>query len=479
MSFNIALANAYSGLQANSRMAELVSRNVANATTEGYAAKSLLLGNRIVAGDGAGVFVNGVARAEDVFLTADRRRADARAEGEAYEAAALRRLASALAPDEGGDMLADRFAALDGALEAAAATPDGEATRRQAVDAASALTRTLNTLAGEATRLRDEADVEIGRQVEQVNAALTRIEDLTAKIREATAVGQDPTTLMDERDRQIETVNRIIPVRAQPADNGGVTLFTGNSAILLDQTANLLTLTGAGTIEMNGRDATPYPGAGPNLLAGGTLEAAFRVRDQIAPDFLTQLDTVATELVARFSETNVADPSMLDGANTAEDGLFTLSQGSGSPARAIQVTQSVVDDTRRLRDGVYTTYDSAGLVDGPAGHPLFGGRPLAADSSVIDSMLAAYRESFGPESLTITRQVETFTANWEKAAQTAEQTAGFSRAAADTLLDEEMRITRVDTDEELRNLLQIEKAYAANARIMQVLDGLINRLLEI
>jgi flagellar hook-associated protein 1 FlgK len=480
MSFNIALNNAYSGLQANSRLAELVSRNVANATTEGYAAKSLVLGNRIVAADGAGVFVNGVARAEDAFLTADRRRADARAGGEAFTAEALRAIASALAPDDGGNKLADRFAALDAALEAAASEPDSEATRRQALDAATALTRTLNGLADEAGRIRDQADAEIGRQVVQVNDALTRIEDLTARIREATATGKDPTTLMDERDRQIEVVNKIVPVRVQPADYGGVTLYTKNSAILVDQNANLLTLT-ATSVEINGFDANPLATGGPRVLAGGSLEAAFRVRDEIAPDFMAQLDEIAQDLVDRFSKANVADPSMVDVGNPFEDGLFTLWSAPGSPAEAIRVQSAVLDDSRRLRDGVYTQYDANGVVIGPVGHPdeVAGKRPDAANPAVIESLLDSFRAGYGAETLGITRKVETMTANWEKSAQTAEQTAGFSRAAADTLLDEEMRVTRVDTDEELRNLLEIEKAYAANARVMSVLDDLIKRLLEI
>ncbi|PJA59935.1 MAG: flagellar hook-associated protein FlgK, partial [Rhodobacterales bacterium CG_4_9_14_3_um_filter_71_31] len=61
----------------------------------------------------------------------------------------------------------------------------------------------------------------------------------------------------------------------------------------------------------------------------------------------------------------------------------------------------------------------------------------------------------------------------------AENAAAASRGAAATLTDEELSVTAVDTDAELRDLLAIEKAYAANARVLQVVDSLMQQILEI
>jgi flagellar hook-associated protein 1 FlgK len=473
MSFNIALANAYSGLSANSRLAEVVSRNVANATTEGYAAKRLDIGNRVVSNVGGGVVVNGVSRAEDAFLTADRRRAEARADGETAEAQATRRLSDLLAPEDGGDILAERFAALDVSLAAAVNAPDAEATRLQAIDAARGVALTLNELADRAGRIATQADTDVTRQVDEINTALRQIEDLNGRIREAEAMQRDATILMDERDRQIEAINGIVPVRATPADNGGVVITTLGGGLLFDQTPNLLTVSGA-TITLDGRNVTPSTGYGFDPLAGGTLEASRNVRDTLVPDFIADLDAIAADLVTRFSEPNVADPSLAPAA----EGLFVLNAGVGPASQRVAVNPLILDDSRRLRDGVATTYDATGSVTGPAGHPSLGGRPNAANPDVIASMLESFRTPYTADGRTITEAVETITATWQKSAQTAEQTAAFARANADTLYDEEMRVTRVDTDAELRNLIEIEKSYAANAKVMSVIDDLIARLLE-
>jgi hypothetical protein len=51
---------------------------MANATNEGYAARTVSLTARVIAGEGSGVQVGGATRAGDPMLTIDRRKADAR-----------------------------------------------------------------------------------------------------------------------------------------------------------------------------------------------------------------------------------------------------------------------------------------------------------------------------------------------------------------------------------------------------------------
>ena len=77
MSITSALSNAISGLNASTRAADLVSANVANALTAGYARRTLELSSRSLAGNGAGVQIDAVRRQVDQGLLSDRRLADA------------------------------------------------------------------------------------------------------------------------------------------------------------------------------------------------------------------------------------------------------------------------------------------------------------------------------------------------------------------------------------------------------------------
>lgn len=503
MSIRSALSNAYTGLSANSRLAEIVSRNVANAATEGYAARSLVLGNRVIVDAGAGVTVNGPVRAGDALLTADRRRAEARAEGQSDAAASLRAVSDLLNPKNAADSLAAQYAEFENALKKLADTPESATIQASVADAARVVTRSLNAITTDARRVRVEADAEIARQVDAVNAALAKIERLNKEIAAATATGRDATALIDERERQVEVVNGIVPIRAAPQSDGRVALYSQGGAVLLDGAAQQLAFTaspvitedmtlasgGLSDIALRGENVAPTAPTNASALRGGALEAAFRTRDETIPAFTAQMDAVARDLIERFQSPAV-DPTLAP-PPAVDAGLF-VDGGPGGPAFDPVATpgqqtglagrialNAAVDPAQggalfRLRDGVNAA------APGPAGGSAIPralvdaftalrlpAPPLTADISGFD----APRDAAG--------LVAGLAALREGAAAQAENTASASRGAAATLTDEELSVTAVDTDAELRDLLAIEKAYAANARVLQVVDSLLQQILEI
>src|SRR6056297_2804518 len=103
MSISAALSSALSGLTAASHRAEVVSSNVANASTPGYGRRTAELAGRIVDGSGAGVQVTGVRREVDTILLGDRRLADASRAAAATRAEGMARLETAIGvPGEPG-----------------------------------------------------------------------------------------------------------------------------------------------------------------------------------------------------------------------------------------------------------------------------------------------------------------------------------------------------------------------------------------
>lgn len=78
MSIGSALSNAMSGLDAAAKSAELISSNVSNALTPGYAKRSLELSSRQSAQ--GGVKIDAVLRQENKVICSERRLADGRNE---------------------------------------------------------------------------------------------------------------------------------------------------------------------------------------------------------------------------------------------------------------------------------------------------------------------------------------------------------------------------------------------------------------
>lgn len=487
MSISSALSNAYSGLVATSRAAELVSNNVANALTEGYAREDVALTSASLNGIGSGVRVSGVVRAEDPVATANRRRAEAESSRRATTADALGRLATALGqPGETG-ALAARFVAFETALAAAAETPESAALQAEAASSALGVATTLRQVSTENRRIRMDADATIQRQVTLVNGSLKKIESINREITIRAISGVDVAALEDERQRLIDDVSRIIPIKSVPRANNQVALIAQGGAVLLDGTAGELgfdataTITpdmtlGSGALSgltLNGR-AVDMSSAGPGLLGGGSLAALFEVRDEIAPEVDAQLDALARDLIERFEDPAV-DPTLAPG----DPGLFTDGGAAFDPAFEVGLAgriavNAAVDPAQggaawRLRDGINA------VAQGEAG-------ASAILRNMVDAMAAprtpapalGVGTAGGASAL-----AAGVTAIRAEEAHRAEREAAYHAGRTATFRAAELETTGVDTDREMQQLLLLERSYAANARVVEAADAMLRRLLEV
>ncbi|MCC6007389.1 MAG: flagellar hook-associated protein FlgK, partial [Rhodobacteraceae bacterium] len=285
MSLSGALSNAASGLAAASRAAQVVSSNVANAMTEGYAPRRVEMVSVSVAGEGAGVRVASLRREVDVPLMQEHRLARAARAAADTPLEGLRALERAFGAAEGEDSLAARLAGLETALIQAASRPEDSGALARVLAQAEALTGHLGDLGGQVQEHRGAADRAIAADVARMNDSLSRIATLNEDIRVHRVAGRDAAALLDERQRLVDGIAPLVPLRESTGPHevlrlttaSGATLVDGASAARLDfQPANLvteeLTLQGGGLsmLTLNGRPATPdWGGAGP--LDGGRL----------------------------------------------------------------------------------------------------------------------------------------------------------------------------------------------------------------
>lgn len=478
MSLGGALSAAMSGLAATSRQAASVSSNVANALTDGYARREVALS---VAPVGAGVRVDGETRQVDAALLSDRRSAAAGAAAARTAAAFEATLERAIATPGNPHALTDRIAELDSALLAASARPESDAALAQVLDAAQGVTRAFATGSDTIRAARAGADRSIAEQVETLNSALSEVATLNREILRLGSGGQSPSAQMDQRQRLIDTIAEIVPVRQADRPHGQVVLYTEGGLMLLEARpaqfgftatpvidAGMTVANGAlSTLSLNGRPVAI------GTLTGGSLGAAFALRDTRAPEAQGWLDALAADLIARF-EAPAADPTRAPGA----PGLFTDSGAAlaAVPAPGLAGRLSVnalVDPVAggalwHLRAGLGAavpgpTGDPAGLLGladalarslpAPPGAAVSGPRTAATHAADLASALAG-------RSLAADRQNGHATGRLQA-------------------LDEATAQAGIDTDAELQSLLLIERAYAANARVIRAADEMLQQLLRI
>lgn len=482
MSISASLSNALSGLNAVSRAAELVSANVANSMTEGYGRRELSLSAETVGGRGAGVRVNGVERIVNEAAVADRRLAEAELGYHDARAQVLTRVEQVIgAPNSDASLSAfvDRF---EQSLITAAANPSSSTMLSRVVDSAVGLARKINEISGRIQQERQVADGSISTQVEQLNTALLDVDRLNREIRKQVNSGGDPSGLMDQRQRAVDEIGTFIRVQAVPREHGQIALLTPNGTTLVDYQAatfnftatNLITpdmtLASGAVSDLQIIGASSVNGSPLEAISGGSLAAAFALRDDDLPRIRSNLDALSRDLIERA---NAADPTLLAG----EAGLFTDAGGALDPlleaglASRLSVNSAVLIEQGgavwRLRDGLNAA------TAGPAS---------------ANDILNAYRTSIsgarlpssgvGFDAGSSSALAGQFLSQVGLDRQASVERQGFEAARVQAFRDAE-QAGGVDTDHEMQKLLLIERSYAANAKVIQAVDEMLQSLLRI
>lgn len=485
MSISGTLANALSGLTAASRAAQLVSSNVSNAMTEGYARREIELSARTNTGTSAGVQVDGIRRVVDEALLRDRRLADA-AVGSATEIAEFDKALVDLIglPDEPGS-LGGRVAEFEASLIEAASRPDSDSRLSSAVNAAKSLTSDFNAISDGIQQLRIDADGAIANQVNTLNASLQQLADLNSQILRASGTQSDVPGLLDQRQALIDTFSAVVPVRQVARENGAIALYSMGGALLLDGTPATfgfeatapitpdMTIESGALSRLTINDQPVTTGTEFSPIAGGSLGALFTVRDGQAVDAQQALDALAGDLISRFEGAGV-DPTL----TPLDSGLFTDGGLRYDAANTVGLSGRIAVNARVLPSeggGLWRLRDGLGAsVQGPSGDSTL----LANLSEAISAPQAPVGGGFSGAERSFSGLSSDLLSRMGQTQLSSERSLTFDQARRDSLRDAELS-RGVDTDQEMQKLLLIEQAFAANARVIQTADQLIQTLLEI
>lgn len=484
MTITHALSNALSGLSASSRAADIVASNVANAMTEGYGRRDVELSARSIGGNASGVQVIGITRATDPVTTGARRVADGQVELENTRIEFMDALSRSIGQVDEANSLTGLTVGFETALIEAANNPESDAHLNNVASSAAALTSRVNAVADTIAELRMQADNDIAKTVESLQSDLDRLVQLNVKIVEQASAGHDASALVDQRHALINQVSEIVPVKEVLRENGMVSLVTLGGAILLDSKAAELGFSQVPTITpdmsvstgvlsgltINGQPVSTDAESG--AIAGGALAGLFEIRDVLAPQAQENIDAFARDLVIRF-ETPLVDPSL----NVGDPGLFTDRGAAFDPLLEVGLANNLtmnaaVDPSNggenwRFRDGL------GAASEGNAG-----------DSTILQNMVNALQSrvetasgGFSAMGRTVTGLSADLYSLTESRKLAFDSDLTFVKAQQAALISIEAE-RGVDTDHEMQELLLIEQSYAANAKVIETIDTLLDTLMR-
>jgi flagellar hook-associated protein 1 FlgK len=436
------LNTALSGLKASQAQLDVTANNIANADTKGYSRQTVglhqVVGLTIPAGAtwgnagaqlGGGVDVTAYQRARDVFADLQfRTQSTVKGEtGTLTSAMDSVELALNEPGDEGISSLLNQFY---DAWQEVANHPEDAPTKSALVVNTQALVDGIKALDSNLKAIQDNAASQFAAYTSgngEILSDAQAIAKLNQQIKEATAAGQQPNSLLDQRDQLIDRLAELGQVTVTELPYGSIQVAFGNvnPPLLVDGSTAW-----APTLPATSLYATPNPGGKLGALqdiskAGGIID-----------NYRTDLDTFVSQLVSTV--------------NTAHGAAFF--DAAGTTAQTLAVDAGIAANPATIR--------TTNTVPAPAGANDVALAVAGLRAGTADRTYAGFVLRVGTESRDVQRR--------DHAAEAVLQSASDRRTS----------ISGVSLDEEMSNMIRFQRSYQASARTMSAMDDLLETLIS-
>ena len=532
-----------SALNSLQRAISTTGNNIANANTDGYSRQEVEFASRTPDRRGGlpigtGVEVSSIRRAYDQFLTQD---VQARTSSSGYYS-----LYSTTA-GQIDNLMADPATSISSAMdqffasmEAVANSPTSQPERQVMLSEAQTLATRFNYVDVRLSELAENMNEQMSVFVLDINQYTQDIAQLNQQIaRLERTPGGSPTDLLDQRDRAIESLSKLVRVDTRQQDDGSINVFTVSGHRLVSQSgAETLRLSSAPQPDGPARLYISAPGGADaeitGISLGGELGGAMDVSKNVIDRARRDIGLLAVGLTETFntqhkagdtlnqvaggeffsSITPVATASPLNsGTTTASAVIDDATQLTGASYQidytdsTVSITNLSTDVTQEINgttvsiDGLtFTVSAFSNLTDGdrflvePTGRAASSMAVAITDTSDIaaanlDGNVGDNRNMLSLISLREANNLKDGTQSvydiYNNAVSQVAVDTRSARANADTELallqsvnDRRDGITGVNLEEEAANLIRYQQAYQAAAQIITTANDVFDTLLR-
>ena len=460
MGIAVSLDIAMRALLAQQAAVDAVAHNISNVATPGYTRQRVKMqalqgfGSPALPSAGGGVSVVSVDRVRDLFVDFQIRTANHNAGRHEARTASLRQVEIALAePSDSG--LRAAMSRFWNAWRDLSNSPDLTATRAVLVEASKDLASTAQTIRGSFVRLRAEADARMVAGANEINALATEISSLNQQIAELVGIGNRAPDLSDQRDLAMDRLSVLIDVRYRERDDGRIDVTIGGRSIVRGTQA--FAIYGDPNVgNSNYVDLKFVADDADVTITSGQLGGLLEQRDTYLTARIGDLDALMGEMIT--------DVNVVHAAGRGLDGTTGIAFFTGTDASDIAVNTVVSGDLDKL---AAATNWSAG-----DGTPPGDGTNAAAISDLQYASQAALNND------TYDEFYESVVSSIGAAVRGAQRLAQGQNLLVTQLEQVRQSTSGVNLDEELVQLNRYQRAYQAAARLISVIDDMLDQLIN-
>jgi flagellar hook-associated protein 1 FlgK len=472
---------AKAALQANQIAMEVVSHNIANVNTKGYTRQRAVLDsetpvsfNRIKIG--MGVKVASVHQAFDQNTTRAIRQNTSSLNEYQTEASVLSQLES-LFNEIGDSTLSNTMNDFWNAWQDVADNPGGIVERTALLQKAEILAQKFNSLSNDLTQIKNNMNTNLHMGMEKINELTEKIAHLNETIVAAEADKTTANDLRDQRNRLLEDLSSWLGNVDVEQENGSVTIQTGDGVLLVDGNQHWELSTQGDSIYWDN-----IPTDVSKKLTGGQIGGWLDMRDEVVPQYLANLDELAGTII--------------DQVNTLHTAGYPISGGTGRYFFQDFQTAPLVPNPGNFQGAAAYMALSSDVLDHPENIAAGGlsGDPGDNENAMEIAALQT-NESLSIRKWTIGNRGGSASSSLETTAmddyyqtlvgeigittEAANENQSFVQSMVDNLEDLRDSISGVNLDEEMTELLKLQRTYEANSKIISIADQMLESLMQL
>ncbi|AUG51387.1 flagellar hook-associated protein FlgK [Thalassospira marina] len=367
MSIRAAQSAALSSLQASQSGIAVASNNIANASVEGYTAKSQSLATNTLAGATTGVTVTATGSTVDSYLLKSISQSATESGYADVFTNPLTTVSSAFGTVGEDNSLSTMITDLETSLATLATNAGSTSQKSLVLGDASEIADNLNSLSQTVQDERGNADQKIDETVEQVNNLLYQIQSYNEQLTGLASNTVAASELTDARNQAINDLSALVNVTYFTDSTNQTQVYLGGTQLVGSQ-VNELSYTPSGAVgaDTTFGDITVNGKAVTGSITGGTLGGLIELRDETLPDIQDQLDNLAVTLmdsVNAITNQGTAYPGVSDltsshdvAATDALSGSGTVrliaTDDSGNAVEIVDIDLSTVSTVQDLADAI-------------------------------------------------------------------------------------------------------------------------------
>lgn len=485
------------GLLTSQRAVSVVANNVANASTPGYTRQRAnleplrqTLGAGGVA-QGGGVIVGEVQRLVDQALLHQLQAETQRQSRQSDLETGLARVEAVLG-DLAGSGISGALGVFFASVEDLANAPESSTARRAVIEGARALVERIAEADQRLVQIQNDADQAIRQGAIEVSRIAQDIADLDRQISQSEVGGATASALRDQRDQLLRELAGHVDFTTLERPDGSFAVYLGsgfplvegqNAAQLVAENTQPIPLTEPGFVNLFFERSGGRAGPITDQIRGGSLAAHTALRDDRLPFYRGELDRLAFTLAARVNDVHLLGAGLDDASarNLFVDRTGTgpnppgdpLTQVTGAAGR-LALNPDIVQNPRHL---------AAGRPAAGAAAPGDNQNALALAALQGDTGLAYYVQGDvlgapSGQSGTLGSFFDALSGALGTEIRGAQRALRQSELLIAEVEDRIASVSGVSIDEETTQLIALQRAYQANARVISTVDEMLQDLLR-